>query len=89
MVKEALDHKREREEKALLAVLKEHWIEYRRNKIFGDQMVTNSAFLIEKGREHHFDQSVSVLAEHYRNRMTLKYVGPVPPANFVEITIRW
>ncbi|MBU0698010.1 MAG: GvpL/GvpF family gas vesicle protein, partial [Proteobacteria bacterium] len=44
MVKKALDTKRMREEKAILNLFKEFWVERKINNTFGDQMVTNSAF---------------------------------------------
>ncbi|MFH1627196.1 MAG: GvpL/GvpF family gas vesicle protein, partial [Pseudomonadota bacterium] len=89
MVKKALDTKRMREEKAILNLFKEFWVERKINNTFGDQMVTNSAFLVQKDREKEFDDKVGELLRHYDGRMKLKYVGPIPPCNFVEISITW
>ncbi len=89
MVKKALERKREKERNAVLENLRGYWVDQRSNKEFGDLMVVNSAFLVLKQREKDFDGAVEDLARHYDGRMTFRYVGPVPPANFVEITVRW
>lgn len=89
MVKTALDAKKLREEKAILNALKEVWVEYKENNAFGDQMVTNSAFLVQEDQEKAFDAAVDKLTAMYDGRMRFKYVGPVPPCNFVEIVVSW
>jgi len=89
MVKKALDIKRAREEKAVLNFFKGLWVDRKTNNVFGDQMVTNSAFLVPKDREKAFDEVVDKLTTRYDGRMRFKYVGPVPPCNFVEIVVTW
>jgi len=87
MVKNALDRKKAREERNILNVLKEGAVDWRSNKVFGDVMITNSAFLVEKSRMEEFDGLVDKLDAAYDGRMKFKYVGPVPPINFVELAI--
>jgi len=89
MVKKALDHKRKKTEKDILSSLLPLCVDHRKNPVFGDQMMTNSAFLIVKHRESAFDQAVNDLAETHKARFKFKYVGPVPPCNFVEMSIVW
>ena len=89
MVKKALGTKRVREEEAILKTLKGFWVEHKTNNVFGDQMVTNSAFLVPKDREKAFDEAVDRLIATYDGRIRLKYVGPIPPCNFVEIVVKW
>jgi hypothetical protein len=89
MVKKSLERKREKEGNAVLEGLRGYSVDRRSNKLFGDLMVVNGAFLVLKQREKEFDAVVENLASHYEGRMTFRYVGPVPPANFVEITVRW
>ena len=89
MVKKALETKKGREERELLQNLKGLSVEHKTNRVFGDQMITNSAFLVKKEQEKAFDQAVDTLSHRYNGRMKLKYVGPVPPCNFVEIVVRW
>ena len=64
-------------------------MEQKINARFGDQMVTNTAFLVKRDKEEAFDRAVENLTSIYDGTMKLKYVGPIPPCNFVEIVVRW
>ncbi len=89
MVKKALDAKRMQEEKAILNLLKGLCVDHKVNNAFGDQMITNSSFLITKDREKQLDEKVNELSTKYDGKMKFKYVGPVPPCNFIEIVVKW
>ncbi len=89
MVKNALEKKNAREEKAILDCFKALWTDHKTNHTMGDQMITNSAFLVTKKNEKPFDQQINKLNETYGGRTKLKYVGPVPPCNFIEIVVKW
>ena len=89
MVKKALDAKKGREEKAILKFFKGLWVEHKANNIMGDQMIANCAFLVQKDQEKAFDEAVDKLTAKYDGMLKLKYVGPVPPCNFVEIVVKW
>ena len=58
-------------------------------KPIDDQMVLNAAFLIEQDHENDFDQAMNQLADSHTGRLDLRYVGPVPPYNFVKLSIEW
>lgn len=87
MVIHALEGKKLKEEKDILKVLKENYVDKRSNKVFGDKMITNFAFLVEKPKVEEFDRLVDKLTATYDGRIKFKYVGPVPPINFVELVI--
>jgi len=87
MVKDALERKKAKEEKDIMDMLKNAYVDLRKNKVFGDNMITNAAFLVDKSTGEEFDGLVDQLAARYDGRMKLKYVGPVPPINFVELVI--
>ena len=89
MVKKALETKNAREEKAILGCFEALWTDHKTNNTMGDQMITNSAFLVKKEQEKNFDQQINKLDEKYDGRTRLKYVGPVPPCNFIEIVVKW
>jgi len=89
MVKNALEGWKEEQQKAILRPLEGLWVEQKLNGHFGDQMIVNAAFLVEKEKEKAFDSAVEKISEAYGNEMTLKYVGPIPPCNFVEIVVNW
>ena len=89
MVKNAFEAWKTQKEQSVLAPLKGLSVEQKLNNHFGDQMITNAAFLVEKGKEKAFDLAVEQVANQYTGKMTLKYVGPIPPCNFVEIVVKW
>lgn len=89
MVKEALELKRKAEAASILAQVQPIAQLTRENAVVGDRMVLNAAFLVEKAREGEFDQAVRRLEQGLGLRLAFKYVGPVPPYNFVNIVVNW
>ena len=60
----------------------------RSNKLIGDNMILNAAFLVERAREDEFDQAVKDLSLRFQNELSFKYTGPWPPYNFVNIKLK-
>jgi len=89
LVAAALDRKREKEAKNLLARLAPLAEQVRENRIVVDKMVLNAAFLVDKDQEGAFDEAVAALQEELGERMVFKYTGPAPPFNFCEIVVTW
>jgi hypothetical protein len=89
MVREALNTKRERLKDIIMGVLKKASCDTRVNKNFGDNMIVNGAFLVEKSKVKEFDNYLDGLDRHYKGSIKFKYVEPMPPCNFVEIVIKW
>lgn len=89
MVKGAMDQKRGREAQGILAPLRPLAARTVENQVLTDRMVANAAFLVNKGLDGSFDQAVANLDRELGHRMAFKYVGPVPPYNFVNITVTW
>jgi len=87
MVEEALKKKKEREAEKIVDALRRTAFEYKLNKIIGDEMFMNAAFLLDKGWEKEFDNIIEDLSERYRDRVKFVYVGPVPVYSFVNIVI--
>jgi len=88
-VKEALEKKREAEAEEILDVLRPKCTNLRENKVVGDNMVSNCAFLVDKTREIEFDDLMEELTQKYKDRLKFKYVGPIAPFNFAELVIKW
>ncbi len=86
-VKKALEAKKAKEAAQIVACLKHCFVDKRSNKLFGDNMILNSSFLVEESRSEEFDKLISKLDSTQNGRMRFKYVGPVPPINFVELVI--
>lgn len=87
LVEAALAAKRGREGAALLALLAPHAVEHRQGRLLHERMLLNAAFLVETAREGTFDEIVEELSRRHAARMELRYVGPMPPYNFVNLTI--
>lgn len=60
----------------------------RSNKLIGDSMILNAAFLVERAREEEFDEGVKALSRRFHDTLSFKYTGPWPPYNFVNIKLK-
>ena len=89
MVKNALERKKAREARHILRRFDGRWCDRRLNEVFGDPMILNASFLVERRHEQEFDRCVEALEGETNGRVRLKYVGPIPPLNFVEIVVTW
>jgi hypothetical protein len=54
-----------------------------------EDMILNHAFLVRRDQEARFDAQVQSLADRCGGRISLRYVGPVPPYNFVRLRADW
>lgn len=50
-----------------------------------EQMLANVAFLVERGRIDEFDAAVSRLGDQLGEPLRLRYMGPLPAFNFVDV----
>jgi len=87
MVEEALQREKEIVRADILDTLSPLAAEVKNNDTYGDMMIINTAFFVEKVKESDFDQRVRLLDEKYGEEVTFKYVGALPPFNFVNISI--
>ena len=88
-VEKALAQKRAREEETILSRIRPYVHKTRTNKIVSDRMVLNAAFLVDRAHGSEVDGAVRKLDEECNDRLMFKYVGPVPPYNFVNIVVNW
>ncbi len=86
-VEKALCQEKDRVRDAILAMLSPMAVEVKTNALYGDMMILNAAFFVEKAREAEFDQTVQALDSTYNEMVTFRYVGTLPPFNFVNIQI--
>jgi hypothetical protein len=68
--------------------LRDAAIASRSNKVIGDRMIMNAAFLVERDRAELFDKKVQEIAKRYEGKLSFKYTGPWPPYNFVTIRLQ-
>ena len=87
MVEAALQKEKEIYKKDILNTLSALAAEVKINNSYYDLMVINAAFLVEKDKEAEFDQKVNELGAKYSSNIKFKYIGKVPPFNFVNLVI--
>jgi len=88
MVAEALKKEIEAYKNNILSVLNPLSEDVKVNDNYGDMMILNAAFLIKNTSESAFDKVVDDLDEKYGKFMMFKYVGTLPPYNFVNLVIK-
>lgn len=54
-----------------------------------NEMILNRAFLVRRDNEALFDSRLQAMAERFSGRIDFRYVGPVPPYNFVRLQVAW
>src|SRR6266536_1570730 len=60
----------------------------RSNKVIGDKMIMNAAFLVGRESADAFDGKVHEIGKKYEGKLSFKYTGPWPPYNFVTIRLQ-
>lgn len=88
-VEKAMNQIRARDEETILSRLNPFARKTRTNKIISDRMVLNAAFLVNRENGPAMDEAVKRLDGEFNQRLMFKYVGPVPPYNFVNIVVNW
>lgn len=68
-------------------VLKELSSEAKMNNPVGLKNLLNASFLIDKSRESEFKEQVYKLDSKFQGKVNFKYVGPMPPYNFVDLRL--
>ena len=89
MIEAAMWKKRDEDAERILDQLRPLVYKTVDNKVITDRMVLNAAFLVDQARQAEFDAVVERLDAEMGTRLIFKYVGPVPPYNFVNIVVRW
>jgi hypothetical protein len=57
------------------------------NNPVGIKNLLNASFLVEKSRESEFKNQVYKLDAQFQGKLNFKYVGPMPPYNFVDLRL--
>ena len=87
MVEAALQKEKEIYKKDILNTLSALAAEVKINNSYWELMIINAAFLVENYKEAEFDQKVNEFEAKYSSNMKFKYIGKVPPFNFVNLVI--
>ncbi len=88
LVEQALAQKSETYVREIYDELRDAAIASRSNKVIGDRMIMNAAFLVQRDRADLFDKKVQEIGKRYEGKLSFKYTGPWPPYNFVTIRLQ-
>lgn len=89
MVKNALEARKAALRDGLIGELSDQVEEVRQNAVFGDAMFANLALLVDRDSQDEVTAAMSAFESQQDPSVRIRFVGPVPPSNFVEIVIRW
>ena len=89
MVEQALNTRRSRDAAHIIDMLRPLAQQVCENPILEDMMVVNAAFLVDRRRESVFDARVQALDDEHGGLIQFRYVGPLPPFNFVSLVVAW
>jgi gas vesicle protein GvpL/GvpF len=88
LVEQALADKSDAYVREIYDHLREAAIASRHNKVIGDKMILNAAFLVAREKAKFFDEKVREISARYEGKLTFKETGPWPPYNFVTIRLQ-
>ena len=58
------------------------------HEVMNDQMITNSAYLLNRNKKEKFEQALDRLDEEYKGMLNFKMVGPLPCYSFYTIEVK-
>ncbi len=87
LVEHALIEKKTEESEKIIDAFRKSVFEHKHNKISGDAMFMNTAFLVNSGREIEFDNIMADLGMKYQDRSDFVYTAPLPIFNFIDLKI--
>jgi hypothetical protein len=88
LVEQALADRSDEYVRDIYASLQDAAIASRSNKVIGDKMIMNAAFLVARDRSDAFDAKVHDIGKKYEGKLSFRYTGPWPPYNFVTIRLQ-
>lgn len=87
MVEHALLNEKQMVKDEILNSLSPLAVEVKTSDTYGELMIVNATFLVEKAKEIEFDSGVRRLDDKYDEKVTFRYIGGLPPFNFVNVMI--
>ena len=88
LVEQALADKSDSYVRSIYDHLRDAAIASRSNKVIGDKMIMNAAFLVARDQAEHFDAKVHEIGKQFEGKLSFRYTGPWPPYNFVTIRLQ-
>lgn len=67
--------------------LTEHAVEFKENRVSGDDMILNLSLLVEETQQERLSSAIKGFENKYEGMLQFKTVLPLPPYNFVNIKV--
>ncbi len=87
LIQEKLEEKNKLVGMNILEALSTLSIEVKNHEVMNDQMILNSAFLINRSNYGNFEQKIDLLDDEYKGLLNFKLVGPLPCYSFYTIEV--
>jgi plasmid maintenance system antidote protein VapI len=86
-VKQKLKERNAVVEEKIFEALSGMFLEKKSHEVMNDQMITNTAFLLDKPQQKQFEAIVEKLDDYYNDDLNFKIVGPLPCYSFYTLEI--
>ncbi|MFZ5592548.1 MAG: GvpL/GvpF family gas vesicle protein, partial [Bacillota bacterium] len=87
LVEQALLERKKALRQQIMAALDKYAWKSKTAPDYGERMFLNANFLVEETSQEQFDRQLALLREQLGDGVHFKYVGPLPPYDFVQIQI--
>ena len=88
LVQQKLDKKNKEVELKILNTLSSISLDIKTHEVMNDQMVTNTAFLLNRSNNELFEKAINQLDQEYEGALNFKLVGPLPCYSFFTIEVK-
>jgi len=88
LIQEKLKEKNARVELDILKALTAVSLDIKNHEVMDDQMICNSAFLLNRNKKEKFETIIYLLEEAYGEKLNFKMVGPLPCYSFYTIEVK-
>jgi hypothetical protein len=87
LIAERVAARREHDEQALLDGLSPFATELRLDPPSSERVALNAQLLVRRDRRDALDAAVGVLGETLKGYLALRYIGPLPPYSFADLSL--
>jgi len=88
LVSKLLDGKKAEYSELIEETLKQYCLSTKKHEVMNDQMVSNTAFLLNKNQQESFENALDQLDETLKGKINFKLVGPLPYYSFYTIEVK-
>jgi hypothetical protein len=88
LVKRHLDKRRNDYADQIQTALSKVSDDFKAHDLMDDKMVLNTAFLIDRNKQEHFERAVEGINNEFQEKLNFRCIGPLPPYSFYTLEVR-